>query len=39
MSKVIGIAEVKEHLSEVIEEVSHGGEQFIIARREDQWQP
>lgn len=33
MSKVIGVAEVKEHLSEVIEEVSRGGEQFIIARK------
>ncbi len=33
MSKVIGVAEVKEHLSEVIEEVSHGVEQFIIARK------
>ncbi len=33
MSKVIGVAKVKEHLSEVIEEVSRGGEQFIIARK------
>ena len=33
MSKVIGVAKVKEHLSEMIEEVSRGGEQLIIARK------
>ena len=33
MTKVVGVAEVKRHFSEVIGEVSHNGEHFIIERK------
>jgi prevent-host-death family protein len=33
MAKIVGVAEVKRHFSEVIVEVSRDGEQFIIARK------
>ncbi len=33
MTKVVGVAEVKRHFSEVIGKVSHKGEHFIIERK------
>lgn len=37
MSKVIGVAEVKRHFSEVMIEVAREGKHFIIEKKASQW--